>query len=189
AREREEAQMLVGLRRVDRRAVIELGAVDEKHGSPSAGQPGHGDGVAVTMRTDVERDVPQVLDGTRLELAPVHLPVERNEQAHVMAGGMQMLRERGGDVREAAGLGQGGDFRGDETDIEGHRVTFASFWASLPAGAGAVATEAPRDGANGFISRAARRGPHRGERDSSVMAEITKQRWTKVRGAGEARLA
>lgn len=116
AREQGEAEVLVGVVRVEARAVEEHGAMDEVHRHLGPGQPRAVCREDERARVRADRNVRG--PGERLEVVGVHVDrrVERREDADVVPGAVKVRGERGGDVREPAGLGEGRDLAGDVSD-------------------------------------------------------------------------
>jgi len=112
-----EARGLVGVAGVERRAVEERGRAHEVDGDVAARERSAHDGEARAPRPQRERERREHLG----ERAPrrADAGVEGHHDAHVVAALAEVAGERAGDVAEAAGLREGGDFRADEEDVHG----------------------------------------------------------------------
>ena len=118
-RQHEEAQVLVGICRVERRAMVDGRAVDEMNGR-GARALGDEDVDRVAVRAEADLDVAQELLDVRA--LRVDRLVERHERADVVPGAAQVGRQRCGDVAQTTGFGVAGDLRGHEEDVHGSAI-------------------------------------------------------------------
>jgi hypothetical protein len=120
ARQGEESQVLIGRKGIDRLPRVQRRAVDQVHLRLRTGQRGRVHRILILVRTDADRQTGQARCEAQGNGRTVDGGVQRREQPDVMAMGVQVLGERGADIGEAAGLGEGRGFGGDGADSYGH---------------------------------------------------------------------
>ena len=118
AREQGEAQVLVPLAGVDAVAVKQLRAVDEVDVDLAGRRPADEHRAGEMVRAEPQVQVAQEVDRRHVVLRGVDDRIEGHEDAHVVPLAFQVLGQGRGDVGQTAGLGEGRDLRGEETDFE-----------------------------------------------------------------------
>ena len=116
----QEAQVLVRSIRVDAGPVEHGGTIDEVEPEVSAREPGGLQGILELVATDLDREPLQFRD--RLPFGPpqFHQAVQRYEYPHIVPVPIQVAAERRRNVAKAAGLCEGRNLRGQETDTLTH---------------------------------------------------------------------
>ncbi len=104
ARERQEPQVLVGIRGVQRRPPEELRAIDQIDRRARARERSGQYREAVAVRAELELPVLQPRDRSQSQPGPINGSVQRREQPDVVSGSVQILGEGRRDVRETAGF-------------------------------------------------------------------------------------
>ncbi len=120
AGERQEAQVLIRIGRVQGRTREQLGAIHQVHRRARAREPTVQDGEAISVRAKLEPQILQAGQGCKRQVRAIDGGIQRREQADVVTGRMQVLRERRGDVREASGLRERSDLRGEQAHCQFH---------------------------------------------------------------------
>ena len=159
--QREEPPMLVGVARVEPAARVQRGAVDEVHDGCARDSEDLAR-VAVAAQRDLE-----VQDRLERRLRGVDLVVQRQDHARVVARAVEIGRQGGHHIREAAGLGEGRHLRRNEQHVHGTaydtiyhqlRREAASGTASRATFSGEIRICA--NGSNGSASRSRRTSRH-----------------------------
>jgi hypothetical protein len=112
----QEAQMLVGVGGVDRRTIVGRGAMHEKDRHGRAGSAGFQKREPVSMCAEAQLHVLHVVHGARVQSRHANAGIQRHEDAHVVPLPVQVTRQRGGDVGQAAGFSEWIELGGDEAD-------------------------------------------------------------------------
>jgi hypothetical protein len=119
-REQQEPQVFIHIAGIEARACIQRRRIDEMDDGLRAGQARgvHVEGQRVAAERD--RDGLQGGHGRDVEVRAIDLSVQRHEHADVVSCGVQVARERAGDIRQPAGLGQRRGLRSNEADAKRH---------------------------------------------------------------------
>ena len=116
SRQHQVADVFVLRIRIDEGPIEDGGAVHQLDPEVGAGQPHFAHVVTELSGTDHDRRALQFGDRPLFVTLQVRQRVQRGEDPDVCAAPVQVTRQRGRHVAEAAGLGEGGDLRRQETD-------------------------------------------------------------------------